>query len=122
MTHPTAEEAPVDLEGLEQMMREAEVLDILDELIELYLSEAPGRIADLTEGCERGDAGKVHSVAHAFRGASANLWANRLRDLLAEMEAAAARDDVATARSLLASVAEEYGAVERCLQGVGFSD
>lgn len=122
MTHPAAEEAPVDLDGLEEMMREAEVLDILEELIELYLSEAPGRIADLTEGCERGDSGKVHAVAHAFRGASANLWANRLRDLLAEMEAAGARDDLPTARSLLPSVAEEYRAVERYLKGVGSSD
>ena len=110
----TGEELPMVGLGNSRVFQEGD-LEATRELIELFLSEAPGRVRGLAAGLEAGDFDEVFALAHALKGASANLWANSLRDLLAELEAAARRSDLESARGLMARVEEEYGAVERFL-------
>ena len=83
-----AGEGSVDLSvlfGLRELQEEGKP-DILNELIELYLTDVPPQLAALREAVEAGDAHAVERISHTLKGSSANMGAVRMEALCTELE------------------------------------
>jgi two-component system sensor histidine kinase/response regulator len=55
--------------------------ELLAELIEIFLEDAPQRMKDITEGLAGGDIKRVERGAHTLKSSSANIGALGLSDL-----------------------------------------
>ena len=60
------------LASLRELQEEGEP-DILDELIELFLTDVPPQLVSLKVAVEAGDAHSVERIAHTLKGSSANM-------------------------------------------------
>src|SRR5690606_16518826 len=80
--------------------------------IEAYLKDTYQYIQDLGDAIVDGDAERIRHFAHVIKGSSANLGANRLAALGADLEAQCAGPG---GGSLLKSLREEYERVRRLL-------
>jgi PAS domain S-box-containing protein len=76
----------------------------LRELIDLYLSDLPGRLAELERAVAAGDAPAVQRAAHTLKGSSANLGARRVATDCEAIERDARSGSLARAAELLARV------------------
>ena len=63
----------MDLDELRRMMREAGAEDAVDELIGLFVAEAPGWVTVLETSVAAADAGEIARAAHAYKSARARL-------------------------------------------------
>jgi len=59
---------------------------LLDELIDLFVSDLPKRLNAITEAIEHADAKALALQAHALRGSAANFGASRLDELCGKLE------------------------------------
>ncbi len=59
---------------------------LIDELIDLFVCDLPGRLSAITQAVERGDAPALALQAHALRGGAANFGASRLDELCGTLE------------------------------------
>lgn len=112
-------DVPVDLAELTRILRDGEVSDVLDELLGVFVEDAPGRMADLERAVERGDAAAIRAAAHGYKSAAAMLRARKLAGALARVELAAEHGGVDVARSLLAEVRAAHEAALRYLATPG---
>ena len=85
---------------------------LLTELIELFLRDAPERIAEIEGALERGDAASLERAAHTLKSSSANLGATSLSALCREIEAAARARATAGLPALVTRSRELYRRVE----------
>ncbi|HKE00849.1 MAG TPA: response regulator [Planctomycetota bacterium] len=94
------------LSKVASLKKGASVISILD----LYLRDAPARVARITELASAGDSAGLAQAAHSLKSSSATLGARRLAALCAELEL---HPDMgaAQARHLTARIAEEWLAV-----------
>ena len=69
--------------------------ELLAELIELFLEDAPQRMTSLEMALHRSDAKGVRDAAHALKSSSANLGALLLSGVCRDLEEAALCDDLA---------------------------
>lgn len=101
---------PVDLqEGLERAGGDRE---FYRELLEMMMDEVPAQIGTIREGVGCGDAEAVVRVAHALKGAAANLAAHPVLDAARELEMAARDgriDSLAPLSETLSSRLDELG-------------
>jgi CheY-like chemotaxis protein len=72
----------------------------VQELVELYLDDSPGRLDELAAAAVAGDAEAVRQVAHAWRGSCSVTGAHRLAALLEEVESGASGGAVPSSRRL----------------------
>jgi HPt (histidine-containing phosphotransfer) domain-containing protein len=83
---------------------------LMEELLGMFLSEAPRRIEELSAAISARDAAAVQRVAHLLKGASANLCAERTAEVSYNLEEAARSGDweavVEHFRALRQAVAE----------------
>jgi signal transduction histidine kinase/DNA-binding response OmpR family regulator len=94
-----SEEEPLDrsvLASLRELQEEGEP-DILEELMGLFLSDAPPQLAALREAVEAGDARSVERVAHDLKGSSGNMGAVGIEAICAELEDIGNSEDLAPA-------------------------
>lgn len=73
------------LDDLRSLQEEGEP-DIVTELIDLYLQEAPDRLQAIREAVRDGDAPCLLRAAHSLKGSSANLGAAGVAAVCAELE------------------------------------
>lgn len=113
---------PVDLNKLRQELAEVGAEDVLDEVVEAYVADAPGRMDAIVDAVEAGDAEAIGRAAHAYKSSSAQVGATRLHELLKELEASAvdapsgstrARD----ARALVEEIRAEHARALAYLRG-----
>jgi HPt (histidine-containing phosphotransfer) domain-containing protein len=71
---------PKIIQGLRDLGGEDEP-GLLDELIKIFLEDAPQRMKDISEGLASGDLGRVERGAHTLKSSSANIGALALSDL-----------------------------------------
>ena len=112
------EDAPLDesaLAELRELQEEGEP-DILEELIELYLEDAPSQIAALGEAVQAGEAQTVERIAHALKGSSGNMGATRMTAVCSELEDVGASSALYKAPELLQQLEEEFGRVRAALE------
>jgi two-component system, sensor histidine kinase and response regulator len=109
---PLADEAPVsDPEALGRL-REWGGDKLVGEMVGLFLSQAPDRIAAARAALESGAPAEVERAAHALRSSSAQIGASRVRALCAEIESRAAGGHLTGVAELLASLERELGRYE----------
>jgi HPt (histidine-containing phosphotransfer) domain-containing protein len=82
---------PVDL-GMLNSLAEAqgdEEPDLVVELIDLFLADAPRRVAVMREALANSDEALLERAAHALKGSSSTLGAVQVADTCAELELSA---------------------------------
>lgn len=82
--------------------------ELLREIVQVFLSEGPGRIEEIRTALQQGDASKIERSAHSMKGAAANISACRLREVTHDIESAARQGALALAASLKDALVREY--------------
>ena len=96
---------PVALDEFRALMPNA--VTVLDEILSLFLEEAPMRMTNIRTALEAGEPRQISAAAHALKSSARTIRADSLGALLEEMEQAGYRDETERAKSLAASVLEE---------------
>ena len=81
---------------------------LVAEVITLFLNDTPARIEQLHKAIADLDCAGAAEIAHAIRGAAANLGIVRMETLCADIEQLAGRRETATARERSVLVLEEF--------------
>ncbi len=89
--------------------------DSYAELAQLYLTEAPIKVKQLTEALAQGKLDTTHSIAHHLKGSSLSLGATALAELLAVLEAASQAGDLATLSAHGHRLVSTYAQTERAM-------
>ncbi len=110
----------VDLDALRESMREAEIEDMIDIILETYRADALERIEALRSAVAAADTEAVRRAAHAYKSAAATIRADRLAELLQQLEHTAAEGVIEGQAERLAGIEAEYDAVEKLLDDAGF--
>jgi two-component system sensor histidine kinase/response regulator len=100
---------------LDRLRAGADGADLVRSLVEEFLEEAESRVEALTRAAG-GDAERVRREAHALRGSSATIGANRLADVCAQLERSAVTGAVGDEPGLAAQAREQLEAVRRELR------
>jgi CheY-like chemotaxis protein len=112
---PGEDTDPLDRSVLASL-REIEDQELLAELAELFLGDAPPRLEALREAIEGGDAASMAQVAHALKGSSANMGATRLVTICEELEDAGHSGALERAPALVERLEAEFGRVRAALE------
>src|SRR5438270_12610179 len=105
-TRPGADAASLDavdlavLKGFEDMQDEGEP-DLVVELINLYLEDAPRKVASMLEAVAGADDVSLRRAAHSLKGSSASLGAFGVAALCEELEQVSKADSFRSAVALL---------------------
>ncbi len=91
-------------------------VDLLKEVIEIFLEDTPRLLADLFAAIRRGDAGAVERAAHTLKGATANISAKRLYALSHQVQQAAKNGDAASLEPRIHQFAENFDKLTRELK------
>jgi HPt (histidine-containing phosphotransfer) domain-containing protein len=91
------------------------VPDLIVELIDLYLEDAPRRLAAIEEALARKDERALKRAAHCLRGSSANLGALQVALICEELERIECNDWFPGVQALLSCLEEEFGRVRQVL-------
>ncbi len=106
---------PLDRSVLEGL-RELGDQELLAELADLFLEDAPPKLEALREAIGSGDASSVGQVAHALKGSSGNMGALRMSTICAELEDAGHSGELERALVLAERLKAEYGRVRSALK------
>ena len=99
---------------LRELQEEGEP-DILEELIGLFLEDAPGQMAALGEAVKAGNARSVERIAHTLKGSSGNMGATRMAAICSELEDIGVSGDFSKAPDLLKRLKVESEHVREAL-------
>ena len=106
---------PNALEALRGLQEEGEE-DLLAELIDIFLDDAPGRIEGMRDAIGREDWPAVASRAHGLKGSCGSLGAMHMADLCARLEQhARARAPRAEAEAMFRELEGHYEMVRAAL-------
>jgi signal transduction histidine kinase/CheY-like chemotaxis protein/HPt (histidine-containing phosphotransfer) domain-containing protein len=90
--------------------------DFLREIAEIYLDDAPSRLAAIRDAVEQNDPHALALAAHAFKSGSGNLGATAVHDLCAELESTGKEGSMSGVPEKVAQLAREYEKVESTLR------
>jgi two-component system sensor histidine kinase/response regulator len=99
--------------ALERVEGDAE---LLQELVDLFLADAPERMADIRGALAARDAEALRKAAHSLKGAAANLSAVALASAAKRLEDAGRMADFATAAHACAALQEEIDRLQEALR------
>jgi len=85
-------------------------------LVDVFLEEAPVRLAELSSGLERGDAVLLGRAAHTLKSNALTFGALELADLARRLELAARGGDLSEAQPLVTRIGLEWELVEPLLE------
>jgi HPt (histidine-containing phosphotransfer) domain-containing protein len=88
------------LRAFEEIQGEGEP-DLIVELINLFLKDAPVKLASIQEAAAEGDAGSLRRAAHSLKGSSACLGVGHVATLCEELECAYRADSAGQAAALV---------------------
>jgi HPt (histidine-containing phosphotransfer) domain-containing protein len=108
----------VDVERFRADLREGGVEEMLAILLETFVQDCPGRLADLERSVKDGNPKQIESAAHAFKSGAGTVRATVLANALRELEAAGRSGNLTGVGGLLQHVRTECGAVLRELETV----
>ena len=90
----------------------------LREIVAIFLSDMPARIAELEAGLAAGEAGKFMRAAHSIKGSAANLGATRLQEAAKRLESQASQSGTTLAGPILAEIVVEFARARRELESL----
>ncbi|MDQ3656736.1 MAG: response regulator, partial [Chloroflexota bacterium] len=88
---------------------------LMTELMESYLTRAPGNLTSIRQAVEADDADGIQRSAHHLKGSSGNIGASRIAALCADLEAMGRSGDIGGASGLLALLEEGMDEVRPAL-------
>ncbi len=117
MPQPHVQEIePVDLPVLQKLTDGDN--EFLQELVELFLADAPERLARLQAAVAVASAKDIRSEAHGLKGSSGNLAATVMQQQMADIEMLAVRNELTTIPNLLPAAEAEFARVQQFFQKV----
>ncbi len=111
---PDAEPPPELAARLEEFRQELGA-EAVAHLVEMFLEQAPQRLAELRQAVDQGDLATLRRTAHSLKGNSANLGVGAMAGLCAELEEAAVSGSGAGASGLVARLESEFERAARQL-------
>jgi HPt (histidine-containing phosphotransfer) domain-containing protein len=99
----------VDLERIRTICMGDE--EFMQELIGIYLDDAPTQLEILREAVAAADSKRTSSVAHRLKGASGNVGAERLSELCQKLEALGRNGEPAGFGAVFGELDTEFGRV-----------
>jgi HPt (histidine-containing phosphotransfer) domain-containing protein len=78
--------------------------EFLRELVETFLEDSPGQLAELRAAADAGDAGAVRRVAHTLKSNGATFGVVRLEQVCRELELRASGGDLEGANELIGEI------------------
>ena len=88
---------------------------LLTELIDLFLTDAPGRVRDVETGLATGDIKLVERAAHTLKSSSANIGALTLSSICKRIEELARNQEKDAIKRLLAETTRSFSEAESAL-------
>jgi two-component system sensor histidine kinase/response regulator len=88
---------------------------VLEEVIRIYLDEAPRHLSGLRAAAEIEDAAELARIAHAFKSASQNVGATRLGELCRELERQGKAGAIADAAGLIRAIEGQFQSIRPLL-------
>ena len=82
--------------------------NLLTQIIELYLHDSPGKLANLDQAVKDGNSREIMALAHSLKSSSANLGADRLAELLARLEKKGRNESLEGSSELFADIKTLY--------------
>jgi PAS domain S-box-containing protein len=82
--------------------------DFLAEILKIFIADIPVKLTSLKGAIIRGDGQDVKQVAHALRGACANIGASALNEVLSQMEKAGRDDNLDRAMAIFPKIEEGF--------------
>lgn len=107
----------LDPEALERL-REWGGEKLLTQMVRLFLQNAPQRMEQVRSYKDGSDGKEAERGAHSLKSSAANVGAQRVRVLAAEIERAAGDGDEATVTALLPDLEEAFSAAIHALESV----
>jgi HPt (histidine-containing phosphotransfer) domain-containing protein len=106
--HPTPH---VDVERFRAELREAGVEEMIGDLLQTFLQDAPARLAAVEDAVRSGDPTSIRKAAHAFKSGAGTVRASALAEMLAQAEAAGRTNRLECLGELIEQIRAEYRAV-----------
>lgn len=106
---------PVDRRVLEDL-EELGGVELVGELIQTLLEDAPSRLKGLQEAVRAGEAPAVRRLAHALKGSCGSMGAVEMTRLAGELERAGASWDLSRSQELLERLEEDFRRVRAALE------
>jgi HPt (histidine-containing phosphotransfer) domain-containing protein len=103
------------LRAFEEMQAEGEP-DLIVELIDLYLADAPLKLASILGAAAEADEGTLRCAAHSLKGSSSSLGAGQVAALCEELERAYGAGSAGQAAALLGRLGRELEAARRAFE------
>jgi HPt (histidine-containing phosphotransfer) domain-containing protein len=101
---------PVDLDEFRSAMRDAGIEEIVEPMLELFVTEAAKGMAVINDAMAAGNLDALGRAAHSMKSSAGNVRAKTLAAALQELETAAVSGDRAAASRLLGAVAAQHAA------------
>jgi HPt (histidine-containing phosphotransfer) domain-containing protein len=110
----------IDLEALRARLEQD--LDLLEEMVELFLETSPQLMSEVEAAVASGDGSGLARSAHTFKGALQNMCAQQCAQLALRLETCGRRGDMAEAKSSLTELQNQWqllqGALKQAAQEV----
>lgn len=107
---PEHADSGIDFDGL--VARVGEDNSFVEELIGLFLTDVPAKLADLVRAIENGEAARVEKIAHSLKGTSATVKATAFETAALELELSARALDVEKWEPLADQLRNEFSVIE----------
>jgi CheY-like chemotaxis protein len=114
--NPTLEKEVFDLAALRERVEND--LELLDEMIELYLSSSPLLLAELETAIKSRDREKLSRSAHTLKGVLKNMCANACAEAALQLEMTGKSGDIERADESLVALKNEFQRLESALTTV----
>ncbi|MEL7372447.1 MAG: Hpt domain-containing protein [Myxococcota bacterium] len=109
-------QSPIDYERIEDATGGDR--EFLEELVDIFLTDAAERIIELREALASGEAESFSRTAHKLKGSSANMGAVRLTDIARDMENLGKSASLNGAEELMEPLQQELVRVRETLQNM----
>jgi HPt (histidine-containing phosphotransfer) domain-containing protein len=108
----------VDIERFRADLREAGVEEMIGDLLETFIQDAPARFAAVEEAARSRDAKAIATAAHAFKSSATTIRASALGEMLYRAEVAGRANSIESLRELVEQIRTEHLAVLRELEAI----
>ncbi len=92
--------------------------ELLFQMLDLYLGNAPDRISGILEGCREQDYDRIRKSAHSLKSSSGNVGAMAFMDLCQQIEVAAEQGNLPLLEDLQDSFVRQSQAVLAAVRAV----